>query len=192
MSDSTLSTSTTGQPSMKTCTQCGTQKLPGEFRPYSGSSPDGLRPLCKLCQRDYEKGWRSQRKEYLRKARQARRSTDAAHRWIYNDTDIANYLVSRLKNRATKKGLPFDLDQHLPELKERMSGRVCEMTGTPLVLSRGKPGHNSPSLDRIIPEKGYTYDNIRIVCFAMNAALGSWGEVALRQVMDAWATKRGL
>src|SRR3990167_2435290 len=173
---------------MKTCTQCKGVKPRTAFRRYWGQSSDGLRPLCKDCQRAYEKTWRSQHKEQLRTMREKRREKDKDYRWTFRDTNVANYLVSRIKPRALKRHLPFDLDQHLPELQERMNQRTCEMTGIPLVLAKGGrgPQYNSPSLDRIDPKKGYIYTNIQIVCFAINAAFGSWGEEPTRLVMGKW------
>jgi hypothetical protein len=36
------------------------------------------------------------------------------------------------------------------------------------------------------PKGGYLYDNIRVVCHAVNAALGDWGVDALQVVIDGW------
>lgn len=49
---------------------------------------------------------------------------------------------------------------------------------------------DSPSIDRIDPSGGYTYDNIRIVCHAINCALGTWGEEILGMVTRAWMEHR--
>lgn len=95
------------------------------------------------------------------------------------------------RKRAARFGWAFDLDEHLPEFQARVALMTCEMTGLPLVSSAGvgSPGQrrwNTPSLDRIDPTKGYTYANTRIVCWAMNAAMSTWGEQVTRSVMTAW------
>ena len=68
---------------------------------------------------------------------------------------------------------------------ERVNQMVCEMTGVVLDVTATK-GWNSPSLDRIIPERGYVYSNVRVVCYAMNCALGTWGEGVLWTMLEAW------
>lgn len=43
-----------------------------------------------------------------------------------------------------------------------------------------------PSIDRVIPNLGYVYSNIRIVCFGMNAALGDWGEDKFKRLVKGY------
>jgi len=109
-----------------------------------------------------------------------------AYRYRYIEKNRAYYLVSEAGRRCRKRGAAFDLDQHIPELNARIAAGKCEMSGVPFRMAHGKQAFNSPSIDRICPEKGYVYQNIRVVCWAMNAALGSWGEEKLRLVMKAW------
>ena len=51
---------------------------------------------------------------------------------------------------------------------------------------------NSPSLDRIVPSKGYVWDNVRLVIHAMNVALRNWGEDCLVYVMKEYFRKLGI
>lgn len=172
---------------MKTCTVCSIAKPESNFRKYSGRSRDGLRPLCKECQRAYEARWRSNNKEYRAEARRKRTAANKLYRQKYDRTNRGMLLASEAGRRARKRSLPYDLDQHIPEIEARVQRAVCEMTGLTLDLTAGrKRVWNSPSLDRIEPAKGYTYSNIRIVCFAINACLGDWGEEILQNVMSAW------
>ena len=60
------------------------------------------------------------------------------------------------------------------------------MTGLPFDLEAEKICWNSPSFDRIKAGGGYVRGNVRLVLFAMNAALGNWGEKQLREIMGAW------
>ena len=52
--------------------------------------------------------------------------------------------------------------------------------------SQGRRFWNTVSLDRRDPTKGYTIQNVRVVCWAINAAMGTWGEEVLRSLMAAW------
>lgn len=176
---------------MKRCTQCRMLKPVSAFRKYSGASSDGLRPLCRDCQRKYEQFWRCANKKRLAEARQKRRDKDTVYRQRYIESNKALYLVSRIKSRCRKKSIPFDLDKHLSEISDRIQAGRCEISGFPLKMKHGGwMTYNSPSIDRKDPSAGYVYNNIRIVCFAMNAALGNWGEEKLRAVIHGWLGKK--
>ena len=56
-------------------------------------------------------------------------------------------------------------------VKERLDAGVCEVTGIPFRFDLS--GHRNlygPSLDRTVPEEGYTRANTRVVLFAYNSA----------------------
>lgn len=70
--------------------------------------------------------------------------------------------------RAAKKNVPFSLTREWA--RERWTG-CCEITGiefSTAKTTRG-PGFFSPSIDRIVPELGYTPENCRFVLWAVNA-----------------------
>jgi len=135
----------------------------------------------------YEGAWRKKNQSRLAEARAKRREKDKVYREKYNRKNPARYLCSRIARRCQEKGIPFDLDQYEEELNFRIRRGFCELTGLPIAISSGAGMQwNSASLDRIVPSHGYTYSNIRVVCFAMNAALGNWGEAAFRRVATAY------
>ena len=71
--------------------------------------------------------------------------------------------LTRIKTRAKKKGLPFDItpeDIYTPE--------VCPYLGIPLFAAKGAATDNSPSLDRIKPELGYVKGNIEVISHLAN------------------------
>jgi hypothetical protein len=100
----------------------------------------------------------------------------------------ASVMVATARTRARKRGLAFDLEKYVPIIQERIDAGACEITGISFDLSPGRK-FNSPSIDRIDPHRGYTYDNIRLVLNLVNAALGDWGEQTLREVMGTWLCK---
>ncbi len=99
-------------------------------------------------------------------------------------TKRAQCLVAYARKRARDHGHAFSLDAHVADLQARIDLGHCELTGIPFRLEGGKQW-NSPSIDRIEPEKGYTIDNVRLILFGLNAALGSWGEDRLVQMVEA-------
>lgn len=94
-------------------------------------------------------------------------------------------LIASARTRAKKRGLAFDLDQHVEDLQARIDRGRCEVTGYPFNLSGGRT-FDSPSLDRINAAEGYTHGNVRVVLHMVNAAMGDWGAEKLREVMEAW------
>lgn len=175
---------------MKTCTVCNQTKPLTEFRKYGGRCRDGLRPLCKLCQRAWEKGWRSKTKEYRAAARMKRAEKNRVYAAQYHLKNRAAYLVAECRRRSAKRGFPFDLDQHIPELQRRIDSGRCEMSGIPFKTTMGPMTFDSPSIDRIDPKQGYVLSNVRMVCRLMNCALGDWGEDALEMVMREWLGRK--
>lgn len=80
------------------------------------------------------------------------------------------------KKRAEDKGWDFNLT---PEwIQPKLEAGRCEATGIELELSGGEfkgYGHFrpwTPSLDRIDPTRGYTTDNVQVVCWMYNQAKG--------------------
>lgn len=78
-------------------------------------------------------------------------------------------LLNYAKRRAMKQGVRFDLkesDFTIPE--------YCPVLAIPLYRNRG--GHrqaaNSPSLDRIKPDKGYVVGNVIVVSSRANSIKG--------------------
>lgn len=181
-----MSKSNTGKGTRKTCSACGRRRPLRHFRKCWGPSSDGLKGRCVDCQRIYEKDWRGTHKATLIAAREKRREKDKIYRRKYIEKDRATYLVSGIARRCKKKGMPFDLDQYIEELNARIAPACCELTGLPLRMKHGKRAWNSPSLDRVKPGLGYIYSNIRVVCFAVNAALGDWGDEVLRTIASAY------
>lgn len=76
----------------------------------------------------------------------------------------------RAKQRCRKSGLEFSItvdDIVIPD--------VCPILGIPLNMNSGRSGayKNSPSLDRINNNKGYTPDNIQVISQLANAMKGA-------------------
>ena len=175
----------------KVCTVCGEDKPLDQYRRYTGRGRFGVRPLCKICQRAYEKKWRSNSKEYRKKQRETRAEKAKVYSREYRAENRAKYLIAECRRRCSKKGIPFDLDLHQQKIQSRIENGVCEVSGIALRLttSKGRP-FNTPSIDRIVPDKGYVYSNIRITAFAVNAMMGDWGEEQTLEIIHAWMKNR--
>lgn len=105
-----------------------------------------------------------------------------AGKWIESRARTIHYSA---RHRAKKSGVEFTLTLvELAALFDRARGR-CELTGIPFVfgtktIQAEKPW--IPSIDRRDPTKGYTFENCRIICLAMNIALLNWGEDVFHRI----------
>jgi len=74
-------------------------------------------------------------------------------------------LWAAAKERADKSGIPFDI-----ELDDIVIPESCPVLGIPIDirLGRGRRRPDSPSLDKFIPEKGYTKGNIQVISWRAN------------------------
>ncbi len=96
-------------------------------------------------------------------------------------------IVDSAKHRSADKGLPYDLDQYIDALRKRVEPMVCELSGLKMICETGAKTHpRSLSVDRIDSTRGYTYDNIRIICWCLNAAFNNWGDAETYRILYPW------
>lgn len=135
-------------------------------------------------------------KEFVAKPHQIKRSKEGnvycsknclSHRnSCYNYQAVPDWcytLLAECKKRASRKNVEYALDKDFMIHLLRRSGWKCEVSGIPFEFGiKENKGYNlpyHPSLDRIDSSKGYTPDNIRIVCLAANIAMNAWGDQVL-------------
>lgn len=86
------------------------------------------------------------------------------HRKMYfKINNPQKYTYNVLKNNAKRRGKSFELT--FAEFQ-----KLCEETG--YMDSKGRTA-NAATLDRKDPNKGYTYDNIRVISNSLNVAKGN-------------------
>ena len=101
----------------------------------------------------------------IHSARRTEKSTITSHRC--RSRNPSRYLYNQAKHRSRKRNIFFDIT---PE--DIVVPDYCPVLDIPLVMGRGLKGgptHNSPSIDRIDPKKGYTPDNIRVISWRANS-----------------------
>jgi hypothetical protein len=105
------------------------------------------------------------------------------------ENNYFRYIVSDIKTRAKIKNLNFDLTaEYIEELFKTQKG-VCAVTKLPMNFERSGWMKRNPymaSIDRIIPEQGYTKENIRWVLYAVNLALCNWGEGVFKKIAESY------
>ena len=190
---------------MKRCTGCRSEKEESEFTKRAATK-DGLCPYCKICSREsglksankykkeriqYSKEWYEHRKKdkvFMEKR------TSACTRKVYERKGTvvgrARYLLYQAKGRSKKLGIDFSLDEQWLVSKFKEQENRCSLTGLEFDFNHGKGLYRTknpyaPSLDRIDCLKGYTEDNVRLICSCVNIALNDWG----KEILLTWIPK---
>lgn len=110
---------------------------------------------------------------------------EQVQRW-YGDRKSKLYLLlARAKTRDRAAGRHTSLTiEELRDLAVKSRGR-CALSGVRFsdeVVGKGQIHPLALSLDRIDSARGYSAFNCRLVCVAINLALGSWGDQTLRKL----------
>jgi len=145
---------------------------------------------CVYCQKDFEYGGRSQKwcppciKDI---PEHVRRSSTVKGR--------VSKLLWMAKNRAKTKNLEFDLTvDYLLELWENQAG-VCVISGRAfqlgMVSKHRQVNPDAPSIDRIIPERGYTKGNVRFLTYHTNVCVNEYGDEVLVKLLEDILAQRG-
>jgi hypothetical protein len=104
-------------------------------------------------------------------------------------------LFNSTKKNAGARSIEFGLTpEDVEALIVRSRGR-CEVSGLPLSIDRYGDGKVvrrpwAPSIDRIESGRGYSPENCRLVCCAVNYAMSAWGEDVLVEIAKAIARRR--
>ena len=166
------------------CNKCNIEKDTTEF--YKNASKMGHAPRCKDCAKQADKDRKRERAESLvhpetyeqmserklqefkeRNQLQKKLKEEKDNKRIskkrklnmkkYKETPIEKLILSRAKSRAKRLKILFDL-----KVEDIIVPDKCPILGIPIYRSdEGRV--NSPSLDRIIPEYGYTKHNVQVI-----------------------------
>lgn len=81
----------------------------------------------------------------------------------YRLKDPRRNLVSRAKRRSQSKRIVFDLEAEDITIPKR-----CPVLGIPLRPEDPSNSPHLPSLDRLVPSKGYVKSNVRVISLRAN------------------------
>jgi hypothetical protein len=105
----------------------------------------------------------------------------------------AKALLNKAKYRSSKYNREFDLT--LDWVLKKLEEETCELSGRKFnftQLGNHKTHPDSPSIDRIDSNLGYTKNNCRIIVTSLNCALGSHGiEHLIQLVNDVISYQKG-
>jgi len=130
------------------------------------------------------------------KAREKNRQKANEDLLTYRATTLYKGALDRtkLKNARTGKEHPFDIT--IEWVREKLEAGVCESSGQELYIKDYKFKESqtdyerihprSASLDQINPGKGYTKDNVRVICDMLNKMFSDKSDDEAYPVVKAW------
>lgn len=150
----------------KQCTKCKTEKDVRVFAKCSANT-DGYYSWCKKCQHKINR-------KYSRDTNKRKKYWET----ISNNPDpqkalefSIKSLINNAKTHSKPRKIPCDITyEYLMDLYHRQKGR-CYYTNTPMKskgIGRTKRDLFDMSIDKIIPEKGYTKENTVLCCLGIN------------------------
>ena len=98
----------------------------------------------------------------------------------------AMYMLKNCKQSFKERNIFFDLV--LEDILPAVEAGHCELTGLPFDFKPSKEKAKNPyapSVDRIDSDKGYTRDNVRVVLWAVNQALGECSDEEIIPILKA-------
>lgn len=118
---------------------------------------------------------------------------DHEKKWISDKRNHISKIMYGIRKRAEENNIEFNLDH---KFLCNIAPDLCPIFKMPLLWGYGKApvnGHvssNSPSLDRIIPERGYTKGNVAWISNRANVIKNNADEDELRRIADWLHMKR--
>lgn len=92
----------------------------------------------------------------------AQQKKDHTKEW--REANPLKFRLGQIQAKCKKLGLPFDLEE-----SDLIPGENCPVFGIPFGTCRD----TRPELDRRIPSKGYTKENVRHICGRANRLKGN-------------------
>lgn len=141
--------------------------------------------ICETCKKEFTHSQGPNLKTCSKDCGRLRR-LKYIHNLSQSDFD---HLFSRIekntRTRAEKSNLDFNLDKEYIKTLYLKQDKKCEKTNIPFELSKGNGlKERSPwsiSIDRIDNSKGYTKDNVQLVCLMYNLCKSSWTEKEIQE-----------
>ena len=178
--------------SLKKCISCKEIKPFADFYPKANGRPQSACKECELRRHrewkalnpqhmfDYVKEYHSRPEVAERKARIRKQRRSESPRWTMQVT-----LAHGLRRIRTEKAATIE---DLMQKWRDQSGR-CVLTGIEMTWGRGSVLPTSISLDRIDQNQGYSADNLRLICYAVNAFRGRMSDAQMLEIARAIVAK---
>lgn len=191
---------------MRTCAKCLAAFPPTvEFFKPNKDCAGGITKTCRPCSAAYHRTWKAANTERLRPRRRELYATRYAD--VQNEKrrafEVARPYQARAETmrggmleRSRKLGLEFDASALTVQwLVRRLHEQPdCPCCGEALDVSfkqDRRKNDRSPTIDRLRPGRGYTVENVAIICWRCNNLKRDASAAELRRIAD-WMALMGL
>ena len=115
------------------------------------------------------KEYRNHNKEKLSLFEKSPKRKESRKQWIKEkrQQDPCRFLYYSAKKRSKNQGIKFEISKQ-DIINIYPKNNLCPMLNIEIYPNQDKMRDNSPSLDRIIPNVGYTKDNIIVISYKAN------------------------
>jgi hypothetical protein len=182
---------------MKKCNKCGALKDVSYFV-KNKQCKDGYAGSCKECQNEYNRKWKQdnsvklaagRRKRYAETKGKEVKAREVARKAKYPLRVRCQVLRSGMRDRSNRKGIEFDSGHFTVDLLMRKmeENPYCQCCNKKLDLSfkaDKKFNNDSPSMDRVNPDIGYTKENTAMLCWECNKHKQDATSEQLRRIAD--------
>lgn len=181
---------------MRFCGKCQTAKPDENFSPTA--------KWCKPCRNDYSRkhyeenkdrirtyqnGWRDANGDlhrgYNAKYRSAHpeKAAESTRKWTEKNP-VRRFAAQSLNFKRHSGHIVNITINDVVQMWDDQHG-LCALSGIPMKSSKGGTSFDSPTLDRIVPSLGYNPNNVRLLCYAVNAGRGTLTDEAFVEVCRA-------
>lgn len=142
------------------------EEIKKKRREKYASLPEEEKERRRQVSREYGRAHRQELNEWAKEARrdnphykELQKKYRKQHKQLHPEENIWR----EIKKRARQRKIPFDL-----EVSDIIIPKLCPILGIELSFGQGKVHNASPSVDRIIPSKGYVKGNCFIISSKAN------------------------
>lgn len=190
---------------MRICKKCNIEKDMSCFGKFTNKGVQGKRHVCISCRQETNTLRTAERRnndvDFYNKINQNNKNyrksenykLHLANKRNKSKNDYANDLNFRFKrilssaeSRVRNKNLEFNINSDLLNVLAMLQNYKCAVTGIQFDLSyRNEYFKNprAPSIDRINNSKGYTADNIQLVCAWYNLMKNEWSDDEIKTLI---------
>lgn len=143
----------------RSCTQCKEEKPRTEFS-WKGTDHKRLTSRCHSCRRA---NYKENPERNRQRAIEYHRSNRDAILARMKERNPEFFLLRDAKKRARDCGVPFNLT-----LADITIPAHCPVLGFKMQAHEGKCGFDSPTLDRVVPARGYVRGNVVVISHRAN------------------------
>ena len=171
----------------KRCADCGIEKPLSDF-PKHKQQGDGFNPYCKICNSIRAKGYYENNKDKVKKYNQRSDVIARIDAWKRATPrhSLSMKLIAALQHRPTKNPVTVD---DLMTMWRAQDG-LCLLSDIRMTWKTGKTARTSISIDRKNSSLGYTKENVRLICWAINAFKGNGTDDEMMVIAEALVAKR--